>query len=497
MNSHALAELVLQASADGVVAFDRALVCTHWSRVMETMFGLPAAAVVGKPLPAVLVSPFGDRTPLRRVLEGEEIALEGCPCERREAGPGARTYDARYVPWRGAGGAVEGGVGLLRDTSPLQQAERRAQEIESRFRIMADVAPVLLWMAGTDALCTFFNQTWLDFTGRTLEQEWGVGWAEGVHFEDFQRCVDTYMEAFAARRTFEMEYRLRRADGQYRWVLDRGTPRWERDGRFAGYIGSCVDITDRKDLELDLLRAVSLRDEFLSIASHELRTPLTALRLQLDSVARSLERRPTEHLASGKLAASTGDARIQAERLTLLVERLLDISRLAEGRLTLDHEELDLVSVVGAAVEVMRAPARVAGCELRFAAPPALRGRWDRLRLEQLVTNLVGNATKFGAHQPVDVAIAEDTNGQASAARLTVTDRGIGIDPQDQRRIFERFERAVPPRNFGGLGLGLWVAKQIVDAHEGTISVASAPGEGATFTVVLPTARTHTSGRSA
>jgi PAS domain S-box-containing protein len=352
-------------------------------------------------------------------------------------------------------------------------------------------------MAGTDALCTFFNQTWLDFTGRTLEQEWGVGWAEGVHFEDFQRCVDTYMAAFAERRTFEMEYRLRRADGQYRWVLDRGTPRWERDGRFAGYIGSCVDITDRKDLELDLLRAVSLRDEFLSIASHELRTPLTALRLQLDSVARSLERRPAEHLASGRLASSTGDARTQAVRLTALVERLLDISRLAEGRLTLDQEELDLVSVVREVVDVMRAPARVAGCELRFDAPPALRGHWDRMRLEQLVTNLVGNATKFGAHQPVDVALAVDTNGHAGAARLTVTDRGIGIDPQDQRRIFERFERAVSARNFGGLGLGLWVAKQIVDAHEGTISVASAPGEGATFTVVLPVARTHTSGRSA
>jgi signal transduction histidine kinase len=305
------------------------------------------------------------------------------------------------------------------------------------------------------------------------------------------------MAAFAERRTFEMEYRLRRADGQYRWVLDRGTPRWERDGRFAGYIGSCVDITDRKDLELDLLRAVSLRDEFLSIASHELRTPLTALRLQLDSVARSLERRPAEHLASGRLASSTGDARTQAVRLTALVERLLDISRLAEGRLTLDHEELDLVSVVREVVDVMRAPARVAGCELRFEAPPALRGRWDRMRLEQLVTNLVGNATKFGAHQPVDVAIAVDANGHAGAARLTVTDRGIGIDPQDQRRIFERFERAVSARNFGGLGLGLWVAKQIVDAHEGTISVASAPGAGATFTVVLPVAHTHTSGRSA
>jgi PAS domain S-box-containing protein len=497
VNPHALAELVLRASADGVVAFDRALVCTHWSRAMENMFGVSAAAAVGKPLPAMLASPFGERGFLRRVLEGEEVTLEDCPYERSAAEPAGHTYEARYVPWRGEGGAVEGGVGLLRDTSRRQQAEQRALETESRFRNMADVSPVLLWMAGPDALCTFFNQTWLDFTGRSLEEEWGVGWAEGVHFEDFQRCVDTYMAAFAERRTFEMEYRLRRADGQYRWVLDRGTPRWERDGRFAGYIGSCVDITDRKDLELDLLRAVSLRDEFLSIASHELRTPLTALRLQLDSVARSLARSPAEHLASGRLASSTGDARTQAVRLTSLVERLLDISRLAEGRLTLDQEELDLVTVVREVVDIMREPARASGCELRFAAPTALHGRWDRMRLEQLVTNLVANATKFGAHSPVDVAVAEDTNGHAGAARLTVTDRGIGIDLQDQRRIFERFERAVSARNFGGLGLGLWVAKQIVDAHEGTISVESAPGAGATFTVVLPVARSHTSRESA
>ena len=95
---------------------------------------------------------------------------------------------------------------------------------------MADASPVLLWMSGTDGLCTFFNQTWLDFTGRTLEEEWGVGWAEGVHFEDFQRCMDTYMDAFNERRVFEMEYRLRRADGEYRWILDRGTPRYTPDG---------------------------------------------------------------------------------------------------------------------------------------------------------------------------------------------------------------------------------------------------------------------------
>jgi PAS domain S-box-containing protein len=384
-------------------------------------------------------------------------------------------------------------VGLVRDTSRLVRAEQHAHEIESRFRIMADVAPVLLWMAGTDGLCTFFNQTWLTFTGRTLEEEWGVGWAEGVHFEDFQRCIETYMEAFAERRVFEMEYRLRRADGQYRWILDRGTPRFGPDGGFEGYIGSCVDITDRKDLELELVRAVRVRDEFLSIASHELRTPLTALRLQIDRVARAIERRAQDHLASGPLASSTSDARSQVGRLTALVERLLDISRFDEGRLTLDHEELDLAALARDVVDGMREPARLVGCTLTLRAPAAVPGSWDRVRLEQVLTNLVANALKFGAAKPVEIAVANDVG----VARVDVTDHGIGIEPEQQQRIFGRFERGVPTRHFGGLGLGLWVSKQIVEAHDGVISVESRLGEGATFSVTLPLAPTREARRSA
>ncbi len=371
---------------------------------------------------------------------------------------------------------------LPADETDADALARRLRETEARFRTMADSAPVLLWMAETDALCTFFNQTWLDFTGRTLEQEWGVGWAEGVHFEDFQRCVDTYMAAFAERRTFEMEYRLRRADGAYRWVLDRGTPRYAPDGSFAGYIGSCVDITDRKDLELELELAVHVRDEFLSIASHELRTPLAALRLQLDSVARSIERRPQEHLASGRLAASTSAALSQVQRLTKLIESLLDISRFAEGRVKLEREDVDLVALVRGVVDAMEEPARLAGCSLALSAPPALSGRWDRVRLEQVVSNLVGNAVKFGARQPIEIDVAAAEGG----ARVSVRDRGIGIDARDQRRIFGRFERSVSARHFGGLGLGLWIAKQIADAHGGTIAVQSEPDAGATFTLTLP-----------
>ncbi len=484
MNRAGLAEVVLAASGDGVVVFGRDLVCSHWNAAIERMLGLEAAQVLGRPLPAELLAAIGPEAPakLARVLAGEEVHLEDCAHPGRGGADGPVFYEARYLPWRGTDGAIVGGIGLMRDTTRRREAERRAAETESRFRIMADVAPVLLWMAGTDALCTFFNQTWLDFTGRTLEEEWGVGWAEGVHYEDFQRCVDTYMEAFAQRRTFEMEYRLRRHDGQYRWVLDRGTPRHSADGRFEGYIGSCVDITDRKDVEQELVRAVRLRDEFLSIASHELRTPITALQLQLDSVARSLERRPEEHLASGRLSSGTADARGQVARLRVLVERLLDISRFSEGRFSLDREELDLAQLVGHVVDVLREPARLAGCELVVEPCPPLRGAWDRVRVEQVVTNLISNAFKFGAGRPVEVSLCM----HGGVARLSVRDHGVGIDPRAHRRIFRRFERASSPSNFGGLGLGLWVAKEIVDAHAGTISVESTPGEGATFVVMLP-----------
>ncbi|HYP88370.1 MAG TPA: PAS domain S-box protein, partial [Polyangiaceae bacterium] len=128
---------------------------------------------------------------------------------------------------------------------------------DARFRLLADNAPVMLWMSGLDGLCEFFNTTWLDFTGRTLAQERGNGWAEGVHADDFQDCMDSYLNAFVARRAFRVEYRLRRRDGQYRWILDHGVPRYADNLVFEGFIGSCVDITEMRE-NAEALRARSL-----------------------------------------------------------------------------------------------------------------------------------------------------------------------------------------------------------------------------------------------
>jgi PAS domain S-box-containing protein len=336
-------------------------------------------------------------------------------------------------------------------------------------------------MSGTDSLCNFFNATWLKFTGRTMEEELGVGWAEGVFFEDFQCCMDTYERAFGAREPFEMEYRLRRADGEYRWVLDRGVPRLLPDGTFAGYIGSCVDITEHKALESHLRRSIRDREDFLSIASHELRTPLTALQLALEKLERDIHKVDTSSGAP-PLARTLEKALSQTARLEELVADLLDVSRVTSGRLDLALETVDLAALARGGVERLSDAARKQCSELILDAPAPVVGSWDRSRLERVISNLLSNALKYGDGKPVHVTVSSD----ARVATLAVRDEGIGIEALDQARIFERFERAVSARNYSGFGLGLWIVREIVRAHGGTIGVESAPGKGATFRVELP-----------
>jgi PAS domain S-box-containing protein len=480
------AEQLLASGSDGIVAFDRELRYLYWNPVMERIFGLKARDVVGQRALELLpfLSEIGEDQHMALALAGQETRSRDRPFLVRATGH-TGTFEATYRPLRddGAGGSIVGGIGVIRDITERKRVEEHLQETQTRFRNMADASPVLLWMSGTDGLCTFFNQTWLLFTGRTLEQEWGVGWAEGVHFEDFQRCMDTYLAAFGERRVFEMEYRLRRADGEFRWILDRGTPRYTPDGTFAGYIGSCVDITERKAAEVELRRAVQVRDEFLSIASHELKTPLTATQLQVDGLTRLLRGDAEANLRSGRLARAIAAVDGQVVRLTELVNVLLDVSRIASGRLELEAVELDITEVGRQVIERWRPAAAAARCELVLSPPSGpVRGRWDPLRLEQVFNNLLSNAIKYGKGRPVEVAV----EGDARRARFSITDHGIGIAATDHGRIFERFERAVSGRNYGGLGLGLWICRQIVDGMSGTIKLESAPGDGATFIVELP-----------
>jgi PAS domain S-box-containing protein len=227
--------------------------------------------------------------------------------------------------------------------------------------------------------------------------------------------------------------------------------------------------------------AVAARDEFLSIASHELRTPLTALRLALENMRRVANREAIDKLPPQYVERVLVTAERQGQRLEKLVSALLDVSRIHMGRLELDIEEVELGAAVQDALGAVEDEAAQSGSEIQVRGEP-VRGFWDRFRVSQVVTNLLANAVKYGGGKPVEVEFGPE----GDRAFLRIRDHGIGIDPADQPQIFERFERAVSSRNYGGLGLGLYIVKRIVEAHGGAIRVDSKTGEGSTFRVELP-----------
>ncbi|MFY0564327.1 ATP-binding protein [Archangium lansingense] len=263
-------------------------------------------------------------------------------------------------------------------------------------------------------------------------------------------------------------------------LLQTGSSRHysEADLRLAEELAHRAALSvDNARLYREAQEAVRLRDEFLSIASHELKTPLTSLRLQLSLLARLMSPDSLEQV-SGKL----GGAHRQVDRLASLVTTLLDVSRIATGRISLELSEVDISFAVHEALERLREVFTQAGCAVTFQSRGPMVGWWDALRLDQVIVNLLTNAAKYGQGRPVIVTV----EGDRDSARLTVRDEGIGIAAEDLPRLFGRFERAVSVRHYGGLGLGLYISRQIVEALGGRVSVDSCPGEGSTFTVELP-----------
>jgi PAS domain S-box-containing protein len=489
----------------------------------------------------------------------------------------------------------------------LQASIDAMREREERFRLMADAAPVLIWLAGTDQRCTWFNKPWLDFVGRTMEQELGDGWTENVHPEDSDRCLTTYTTAFDARQPFSVEYRLRRRDGEYRWVLDNGAPRFAAAGEFSGYIGSCVDITDlkqagetlrasaerlqlaldagrmgswqwdiqsnkvtwsadleaihglapgtfpgtfeayqkdihpddranvqqaiarsleqgehhieyrivlpdgatrwvegrgqvlrdasgapirvvgvcmdvteRKRAEEALQAAARAKDEFLAMLGHELRNPLAALTAASHVLSVVDPAREEFNLARAIVVRQT-------KHMARLIADLVDISRVAFGKLALQRESFNLADAASNVIATWRASGRLDAHHVTLSVEPA----WvdgDRARIEQITSNLLDNALKFTAP---GAAVNLSVRRAGAEAVLQVADQGIGLTAEECGRVFDLFvqaERSERSERAGaGLGIGLALVKRLTELHAGSVSVSSTGrGNGAVFTVRLP-----------
>lgn len=283
--------------------------------------------------------------------------------------------------------------------------------------------------------------------------------------------------------------RIDRPDGRLIWLSFDALPLDGEGGVRYGVANLFEDVTERHLAEatrtrlLDEAReALRSRDAFLAVAAHELKTPLTALQLHLHSVMRGLEGGTQDpKLLANKLKATSR----QADRINHLVDVLLDVARISSGRLELNRTSMDLAELVKDVVERNADELDRSGCKLSTSFDDTVMGEWDIIRLEQVITNLLSNAAKYGHGRPVEVTVARD--GQR--ARLAVRDAGIGISREDQQRVFGRFERAVSDTHYGGLGLGLWIVREIVEAHGGTIQVSSQPGTGSEFIVELPLRR--------
>lgn len=379
-------------------------------------------------------------------------------------------------------------VTTFRDISARKQAEQALAEAERRLRTVIDAAPIVLFTIDTKGVLTLCEGREL----RTLGVEPGrTGISLYQVYKDEPEIVANLDRALAGEEvTSEVTMRSAPLTWETRYVPMRGA-----GGQLTGVIGVATNITERRHAEKERDRlldeekraraqaeeALEAREEFLSIASHELNSPLTSLKLRLQEVARGADVSEAP-LSPDRLRRLIEVSERQLRRLSRLVADLLDVSRITTGQLTLEREDLELGEVSREAAARVIEQARPELVRIEVVAPLPVHGRWDRVRIEQVVTNLLSNALKYGGDAPVIVTV----ENAGDRARLTFEDRGIGIAPEMQTRLFQRFGRGVSARRYGGLGLGLYIVRQILDAHGGTVRVESTLGEGSVFTVELP-----------
>ena len=457
---------------DAVAAIGEDFTIQYWNEAMERLTSLPRFRAIG----VRLFDLFPEiRTTAAEAVLHKAIAGEGvwCPPPFFAASDRAEAHQyCWFLTSLSSGGQAQGAVMVAYALALRGELGRQVEETEQRFRSMADNAPVLLWMSGKDGMCNFFNDTWLKFTGRSLEEEVGVGWASGVHVEDFERCVTTYMQHFSQRQPFEMEYRLRRFDGAYRWILDRGTPRRAANGQFLGFIGSCVDITERRNVEDSLRRANAELEAFAYSASHDLRSPLRGI----GQLASWLEEDLGEDLPA-ECAEHLLQLRTRVDRMQALLSGLHAYARAGTTEELVTR--VDCEALVRECNESLVQNGYSVGVEGSLPTIETVR-----VALSQVFHNLISNAQTH--HDRERGRITVRALDEDPFVRFEVEDDGPGIPDGARERIFEVFSTLRPRYERDTAGVGLALVRKHVLRVGGLISVRNATPRGSVFSFTWP-----------
>lgn len=408
--------------------------------------------------------------------------------------------DTTVYPLHSADGTMYRYMSLRHVITEKKQAEIQLRESEERFRTLADTAPMLIWMVGTDGNCAYVNKTLVDFTGVSLDEHLGDGWLQTAHPDDTMRIWKIAQEAFARCEPFAYEFRLRHHSGLYRWVEANGVPRYLPNSTFAGYIGCCVDITERKEAEAvlletneelerrvkdrteALLRLNKEKNEFLGIAAHDLKNPLAGIRSTAEIIQYYTN-------ANEKTVGFAKRIVESADRMVEIITNLLDVNRIeTEGyHLAFEPTQLTLIHTIA---QQYQERAAQKGIILHFDVEAAVEAVYaDPQALYQVVENLVSNAVKYSPEWKqiwLRVRDAKTDNGTA-VVRIEVQDEGPGFTVQDKERLFTKFARlsAKPTGNESSTGLGLAIVKRLVEEMHGKVWCESEHGGGALFVVEL------------
>ena len=362
---------------------------------------------------------------------------------------------------------------LLKQQVEINQAKELYLKIFEEF-------PALIWRAGLDKACNHFNKTWLDFTGRTLEQETGNGWTEGVHPEDFDFCLQTYITSFDKREAFLMEYRLKDKFGEYRWIRDFGRPFYDIDNTFLGYIGSCYDVTDNKNNELKLIELNATKDKFFSIIAHDLRNPFH----NILGYAELLNKNHSKYNEI-KMCEVTSNLLLSTKNTYILLENLLEWSKTQLNRVKFEPQVFNFIQLCNEIIDSVKSHTLEKEITIRCFTTEKIEVYADVDLFKIIVRNLISNAIKYSNRNGAINIFAEKDGGEVT---ITVSDNGVGIAQDRKEKLFDLSYTSSTrgTANEVGTGLGLILCKEFVEKHKGRIWVESNLEKGSEFNFTLP-----------